>query len=111
MNNLESTVGSLSLEFVEGLLSDYLRDPDSVSPDWRNYFDEMKHGSAGEMIVAHAGNGHSDGNGYRQRNGGDGASVSQIGPSFRPSSLFSPPRVIPQAPPQRAVAKPAAPVA
>ena len=36
MHNTESPekqVGSLSLEFVEGLLADYTHNPDSVSPD------------------------------------------------------------------------------
>ncbi len=108
MNDVQQQVGSLSLEFVEGLLVDYLRDPDSVSPDWRNYFDEMTHGvgSTG-MIVAHAGNSHGNGNGRGY--GSDGAAVTQIGPSFRPSSLFSPPRVIPSLSAERAKAKPSAP--
>ena len=47
LEQIEQHVGSLSLEFVEGLLADYLRDPDSVSPDWRSYFDEITRASGG----------------------------------------------------------------
>jgi 2-oxoglutarate dehydrogenase complex dehydrogenase (E1) component-like enzyme len=76
MNDLQQQVGSLSLEFVEGMLADYLRDPASVSPDWRSYFDEMTHGTSG-MIVAHTGNGHANGNGATRNYGGDGAAVER----------------------------------
>jgi 2-oxoglutarate dehydrogenase E1 component len=72
LEQFESQVGSLSLVFVEGLLSDYLRDRNSVSPDWRRYFDEM--------------NGSGRGNGHEAA-----PPVTQIGPSFRPASLFAPP--------------------
>ncbi len=41
MNTVEQRLNSLSLEFVEGLYADYLRDAESVSPDWRKYFDEL----------------------------------------------------------------------
>lgn len=81
MNELEQPVGSLSLEFVEGLLADYLRNPDSVSPDWRSYFDEMTRDKRA-------------GNGYGGNGAHEGQKLKQIGPSFRPSSLFSPPRVV-----------------
>ncbi|HVX13741.1 MAG TPA: 2-oxoglutarate dehydrogenase E1 component [Pirellulales bacterium] len=57
--------GSLSLPFIEGLYDDYLRDPESVAPDWRDYFARMAGG---------------EGNGHRWRRG----------PSFRPTSLFNP---------------------
>ena len=106
MNDLQQQVGSLSLEFVEGMLSDYLRDPDSVSPDWRSYFDEMTHGDGTQsMIVARSGNGHAHGNGNGSGNGSGSTAVKQIGPSFRPSSLFSPPRTIPPLPAAHAPAK------
>src|SRR5262245_29080269 len=83
LEQFETQVGSLSLEFVEGLLSDYLRDRNSVSPDWRRYFDQMNG-------AARIGNG----------NGQDVAPpVTQIGPSFRPASLFAPPHFARQARP------------
>jgi len=90
LEQFETQVGSLSLEFVEGLLADYLRDRNSVSPDWRRYFDEMNG-------AAHRGNG----------NGQDVApAVTRIGPSFRPASLFAAPRFeapgreLPESPPR-----------
>ncbi len=79
LEQIHERVGSLSLEFVEGLLADYLRDPESVSPDWRSYFDEITRSSGG--------NGHNRGQGN-----GHGPAVTQIGPSFKPNSLFAPPR-------------------
>src|SRR5262245_4828768 len=51
---------SVSLEFVEALYLDFLRDPESVSPDWRSYFQSL-----------------SDGNGPGQ--------VQSVTPSFKPS--------------------------
>src|SRR5690606_37694784 len=50
-----------SLEFAEGLYADYLKDPASVPADWRAYFDDEA-----------------------PKNG-----VSQVGPSFRPRSVFN----------------------
>ncbi len=102
---LEQQVGSLSLEFVEGLLADYLKNPDSVPPDWRTYFDDMVRDqgvgpNGGVKVEAgndqKTGNGQKNGNGNSNGNGsgpGLGAAVTQIGPSFRPSSLFNPPRM------------------
>jgi 2-oxoglutarate dehydrogenase E1 component len=97
-SELQQQVGSLSLEFVEGLLADYLKNPDSVPPDWRSYFDDMMHshgvGPNGGVHVETApadsatGQGNGDGNGHSL-----GPAVTQIGPSFRPASLFSPPRM------------------
>ncbi len=43
MSTVEQRPNSLSLSFVEGLYADYLRDAESVSPDWRHYFDELSH--------------------------------------------------------------------
>ena len=90
---IEQHVGSLSLEFVEGLLADYLRNPDSVPPDWRSYFDDMTRGNGAAAnggahvapVETHA-NGNGSGNGHNH-------AVTQIGPSFRPASLFGRPRV------------------
>jgi 2-oxoglutarate dehydrogenase E1 component len=56
---------SLSLGFVEGLYADYLRDPTSVAPDWRKYFDDQ---------------------GGREWSG-----PPRVGPSFARSSIFNPP--------------------
>ena len=58
--------GTHNLSFVEGLYGDYLRDRESVLPEWRDYFDQLANGDR-------AGNGHA------------------AGPSFRPFSLFNPP--------------------
>lgn len=59
------TPNSLNLSFAESLYADYLREPESVPPDWRRYF---------EALLA------------------DDGSVAQprLAPSFRPPSLFNP---------------------
>jgi 2-oxoglutarate dehydrogenase E1 component len=57
---------SLNLPFIEGLYSNYVKDPGSVMPEWRQYFEAMEKG--------------------------DGAAkASRVGPSFRPASIFNPP--------------------
>ncbi|HTQ38498.1 MAG TPA: 2-oxoglutarate dehydrogenase E1 component [Pirellulales bacterium] len=86
----DQQVGSLSLEFIEGLLADYLRNPDSVPPDWRAYFDDMTRAQNGGA----PGNEHSADTEEGHHGNGNGATlaVKQIGPSFRPASLFAPPR-------------------
>ncbi|HWB07849.1 MAG TPA: 2-oxoglutarate dehydrogenase E1 component [Pirellulales bacterium] len=58
---------SLSLAFVEGLYEDYVRDPQSVDPDWRAYFARF-----GPPANGHPGH------------------VWQSRPSFRPPGLFAP---------------------
>ncbi|HZZ30240.1 MAG TPA: 2-oxoglutarate dehydrogenase E1 component [Pirellulales bacterium] len=93
---LETQVGSLSLEFVEGLLSDYLRDPDSIPPDWRAYFDNIiRNQSRASVAAASADGDKSIATGQRNGNEGNGnvgeLALKQIGPSFRPSSMFSRP--------------------
>jgi len=65
MGDIKNLPSSLSLSFVEALYEDYLRDPNSVSPDWKNYFQSL-----------------ADGNGAK---GAKGA------PSFKPFSIFNPP--------------------
>ncbi|MBI3461469.1 MAG: 2-oxoglutarate dehydrogenase E1 component [Planctomycetes bacterium] len=56
---------SLSLPFIEGLYADFLENPSSVAPDWRRYFEGLP---------------------------GNGATrPAQLGPTFRPRSLFHPP--------------------
>ena len=57
---------SVSLEFVEALYADFLRDPQSVPADWRSYFQSL-----------------GDGNGS--------ARSQTILPSFKPWSIFNPP--------------------
>jgi 2-oxoglutarate dehydrogenase E1 component len=52
MSTVEQRPNSLSLSFVEGLYADYLRDAESVSPDWRHYFEELSH--AGGNGAEHA---------------------------------------------------------
>src|SRR4051812_33344285 len=62
----EPVPNSLSLGFIEGLYADYLRDPGSVSADWRRYFQSIT-------------------------NGAGPAATVRSGPSFRPASVFNPP--------------------
>jgi len=61
--SLEEALNSHNLEFVEQLYAQFLSDPESVPPDWRQYFAELS-----------------------RKAGYDGRSVR--GPSFRPQSLF-----------------------
>ena len=42
---MESAFDTLSLPFVEQLYTDFLRDPGSVPPDWREYFGSLGHDS------------------------------------------------------------------
>src|SRR5690606_33269906 len=66
-----------------------------------SYFDEMMHqrDGAGEIAYQRIGrNGHQAGHAGTNGSGsvsgnGSGAAVRQIGPSFRPASLFAPPRI------------------
>jgi 2-oxoglutarate dehydrogenase E1 component len=58
--------GPANLAFVESLYEDYLRDPGSVAPDWRQYFSAV---AEGEFRFP----------------------KPRFGPSFRPGSLFHPP--------------------
>src|SRR5256886_15092314 len=57
---------TVSLEFVEALYADYLRDPEAVPPDWRQYFQGL-----------------SEGNGFSK-----GQSLT---PTFKSGSIFNPP--------------------
>ena len=45
-SDLEPAIGSLNLGFIEDLYGRYLRDPHSVSADWRRYFKRLGNGSA-----------------------------------------------------------------
>ncbi|HVY29217.1 MAG TPA: 2-oxoglutarate dehydrogenase E1 component [Polyangiaceae bacterium] len=62
----EGSPSTLSLLFAEGLYTDYLRDPSSVPPDWRAYFDSLAQDGA-----------------FNQK--------PKLGPDFRPASVFNPP--------------------
>jgi len=57
---------SMSLAFVESLYADYLRDPESVAPDWRRYFERLSRDDGAALKV-------------------------RLGPTFRRSSIFCPP--------------------
>jgi len=59
--------GSSNLLFVEEIYADYERDPESVPAPWRHYFDSLG---------THIGRGENG--------------ATQVGPSFRPSSIFNP---------------------
>jgi 2-oxoglutarate dehydrogenase E1 component len=61
-----SLPNSVSLEFVESLYEDFLRNPESVPQDWRNYFQSI-----------------SDGNGSTR--------AQRLTPSFKTWSIFNPP--------------------
>jgi len=60
----ETPLNSFNLAFIEELYVNYLRDPSSVPPDWRRYF---------EQFVQDDGNGET-----------------RLRPSFRPTSFFNP---------------------
>jgi 2-oxoglutarate dehydrogenase E1 component len=65
-NQAETLLNSLNLAFVEELYVDYLRDPLSVPPDWRHYFEQFSQGDVSSGTI-------------------------RLGPSFRTSSIFNPP--------------------
>jgi 2-oxoglutarate dehydrogenase E1 component len=65
MAKVESLPNILSLTFVEGLYAEYLRDPLSIPPDWRRYFDQISRGDAS-------------------------IGRTQLGPSFRAAVAFTP---------------------
>jgi 2-oxoglutarate dehydrogenase E1 component len=60
-----SAPNTLSLAFLEALYADYLKDPASVPPDYRDYFAHIDHDPRFSR-------------------------TPRIGPSFRPSSVFNP---------------------
>ncbi|MEX2299904.1 MAG: hypothetical protein WD733_03140, partial [Bryobacterales bacterium] len=71
MKKSSSWPGDINLAFVEGLFSDYLKDPDSVPTQWRQYFREI----SAEI----------NGGG---RSGAWDAGAWLAGPTFRPPGLF-----------------------
>ena len=67
MHEVDPSLNSSNLAFVEDMYAAYLRDPDAVPEAWQRYFAGLGNGAA-----SHARDG--------------------FGPSFRPTSLFNPPR-------------------
>ena len=65
MTSIESSVNPANLAFVEELYENFLRDPASVSPEWRDYF---SHVANGELRFPQP----------------------HFGPSFKPRSIFNP---------------------
>src|SRR5579862_7713866 len=61
---MEATDNPQSLAFVEGLYTEFLRDPQAVSPQWREYFAQWD---------------------------GIGGFAAARGPSFQPQSIFARP--------------------
>ncbi|MFN9975191.1 MAG: 2-oxoglutarate dehydrogenase E1 subunit family protein, partial [Phycisphaerae bacterium] len=43
-------ISAQNLEFAESQFANYLNDRNSVSPDWRDYFDELQAGQDGNPI-------------------------------------------------------------
>ena len=60
----ETPLNSFNLAFIEELYVSYLRDPSSVPPDWRRYFEQFSQD--------------------------DSIDETRLGPSFRPTSFFNP---------------------
>ena len=62
----EDLPNSVSLEFVEHLYEEYLRNPEAAPPDWRSYFQRLSDGGASSR-------------------------PQPIEPSFQARSIFNPP--------------------
>lgn len=71
MSHEAMLTGTENLAFLEDLYSNYIRNPQSVAPEWQAYF--------GQML-----------------NGDRATATAQIGPSFSPPSLFGARNGIPQ---------------
>ncbi len=54
MPGSEPSLNIESLAFLEDAYADYLKDPASVTPDWREYFDDMRPTGHGEALRAGA---------------------------------------------------------
>jgi 2-oxoglutarate dehydrogenase E1 component len=116
MNDVDQPINSLSLSFEEELYANYLRDPDSVSPDWRQYFDELSRGDGRGVAVQQKppreAIGTGDASGAKgagaKSNGANGNGHNlQLGPKFRPGSFFAaPPRAMASAAPAKQPAVP-----
>ena len=66
-----TALSSANLPFVEALYAGYLRDPATVAPEWRAFFRQLDAEEAADR--------------------GHVAANVQIGPAFRPASMFNPP--------------------
>lgn len=66
MSQTDSSPTISNLGFLEGLYADYLQDPNSVAPEWQEYFRNFLNGEAK-------------------------TATSRLGPSFPTRSLFNPP--------------------
>lgn len=86
MQDIESPLNSLSLAFVEQLYADYLREPESVDPEWRRYFDSLAGGNGAAASQDGGRTPQSNGNGQQKT----AATRMHVGPSFRPTSIFNP---------------------
>ena len=49
----ESTLTGASADFIEALYEDYLRNPQLVEPQWRDYFDQMQNGQQTTNEINH----------------------------------------------------------
>lgn len=65
-STLPELPNSANLPFVEGLYAEFVRDPHSVSPEWRSYFESLE-------------------------NGDGSPKPPKLGPGFRNWSIFNPP--------------------
>jgi len=66
MADAQGWLNSLSLPFVESLYADFLRDPYSVAPDWRAFFESLPQGNGDRRTQA-------------------------VFPTLKPASIFNPP--------------------
>lgn len=95
MATVENLPNPSNLAFVEGLYEDYLKDPQSVSPEWRSYFERevgAHHGSLGPSFSAYsifnppaprAVNGHANGhatNGHANGHATNGGGLNVAAP-------------------------------
>ena len=47
MTQSQTIMSGGNAAFIEGLYEAYLADPQSVDPEWRSYFDELRGGAQG----------------------------------------------------------------
>lgn len=66
MQSTSDQFNSQSIAFIEEVYIQYLRDPSSVSDDWRSYFDQLRRDENGQLN-------------------------QEPRPTFKPSSIFNPP--------------------
>jgi 2-oxoglutarate dehydrogenase E1 component len=78
-----------NLAFAEELYAQFQNDPQSVSDEWRAYFEALDGGQSTPATNGHAQNGHSS-NGHQngQASNGSANGATKVGPSFKAESLF-----------------------